>query len=118
MLQIDNHTPSQSTWLRTLRPDGEQVILSRIQQDDVHDSEIETLFFLRLLRQLKSRQAKQFFDATRAHEIEVMLAQFKAMFWGSLESTLGRWDAGSSLAVDEFIEQKLGTPSIIPSSVT
>lgn len=112
MLQIGNFTPAQSTWLRTLRLDGEQGILSAIQQDDVLDSEIETLFFTRLLRQLKSRQAKQFFDAATAHEIEVMLAQLEAVFWGPLESTLGTWDAGISLAVDEFIEQNPDTPSI------
>ncbi len=49
MLRSGDFTAPQRGWLRTLRIDATQGILWAVQQEDVVDSEIETLFFSRLL---------------------------------------------------------------------
>ena len=112
MLRQRDLSPQQRTWLRTLRLDGVQGILWAIQQEDIVDSEIETLFFSRLLHRLKATQAADRFDSAWAGRINTMLADMEALFWKPLAGHLDNWELKIANAVDAFIRRHPDTPSI------
>jgi methyl-accepting chemotaxis protein len=112
MLRQRDLSPQQRTWLRTLRLDGVQGILWAIQQEDIVDSEIETLFFSRLLHRLKATQAADRFDSAWAGRINTMLADMEALFWKPVAGHLDNWELKIANAVDAFIRRRPDSPSI------
>ncbi len=112
VLRARDLTNAQRSWLRTMRTDATQGILWAIQQEDVVDSEIETLFFSRLLHRLKSEQAVAIFDATSAKSIDDMLQRAEDIFWTPVRDTLGDWAVRIESAADQFAAHHPDTPSI------
>lgn len=112
MLQDPTYSPAQRTWLRTLRLDGIQGVLWAVQQQDVMDSEIETLFFSKLLHTLKVAQAKSRFEASQVAAIDTLLASLEAIYWNPVAATLGDWGVRLSEASESFATERPDTPSI------
>ena len=105
-------SPPERRWLRTLRTDAIQGILWAIQQEDVVDSEIETLFFSRMLHDLKSAQAADLLEADAAAAVESTLARADAVFWKPVEHVLGTWGDRISAAAAQYAAEHAHSPSV------
>ncbi|MDP7030463.1 MAG: hypothetical protein QF733_09615 [Phycisphaerales bacterium] len=112
MLAGDALNNTQRRWLRTLRIDAMQGILWAIQQEDVVDSKIETLFFARMLHELKSAQAQRVLPAAEAAAVESMLTRADAIFWSPVEHLLGPWGNRIAQAASQYAAEHDRSPSV------